>query len=120
MVLHRQFPIGLLDFLLGSVAIDAKHLVIVAFRHSDPSCLPGSPLYFFWIQQGVSRKSAPPLTHCPFALSRRFLVVLHFLIFRIYHVAVLRLGAAGFGLGLWLGCIPLRLLLRVHLLRQLV
>src|SRR5206468_7457458 len=35
MVLHRQLPIRLLDVLLGSVAIDAEHRVVIAFSHSS-------------------------------------------------------------------------------------
>jgi hypothetical protein len=34
MVLHRELPIGLLDLLVGGVAVDAEHRVVIAlFRH---------------------------------------------------------------------------------------
>ena len=33
MMLHRQLAIGLFEVLLGSIAIDPEHFVIVAFRH---------------------------------------------------------------------------------------
>src|SRR6185436_11585690 len=67
----------------------------------------------------------PDIRLTPYALrltlSRRFLLVLHYLVFRIHHVAIVGLGTARFVLGRGLlGALALRLLLRVHLLRQLV
>src|SRR5258706_569727 len=33
MMFHRQLAVGLLEVLFRSIAIDAKHFVVVAFRH---------------------------------------------------------------------------------------
>src|SRR5205823_475133 len=33
MMLHRELPIGLLDLLIGSIAIDAQHRIVVALCH---------------------------------------------------------------------------------------
>src|SRR5436190_10720616 len=51
-MLHRELAVGLLDVLLGSIAVDAQHRVVVPLCHQVPCQLSSSP---------STKRTAPPL-----------------------------------------------------------
>src|SRR5205823_4796825 len=62
-MLHRELAVGLLDVLLGSIAVDAQHRVVITLCHQIPCQLSSNP---------STERAAPPLQAArPVRVNRR-------------------------------------------------